>query len=157
MSEKTDRVIWQVTSHQHHWSPNIRQNSGKDNELYQLPEIHTPQEQSPVLQDSLKSTDYIHSLETLQHSLQFKKTAQSMDSLQSTPSHSQTAQEEHRVATKANSGTANEPKSPHVTWSKSLITINQKTHPLPTTKGTFYMNMLMYLRELELYQVAHTI
>ena len=34
------------------------------------PEIHAPQQQPPVSQSSLKSTGYIHSLETVQHSLQ---------------------------------------------------------------------------------------
>ena len=47
--------------------------------------IHPPQEQSPVSQDSLKSTDYIHSLKTTNHSLQSTKTAQSMDSLKTVP------------------------------------------------------------------------
>ena len=73
------------------------------------PEICAPQEQ-----DSLKSTDYIYSLETMQCSLQSKKTAQSMDSLQTTPSLDQTAQEDHRAVTKAKSSTANKPKLPQV-------------------------------------------
>ena len=64
------------------------------------PEIHPPHGQSPVSQDSLKSTDYIHSLKTANHSLQSTKTVQSMDSLKTAPKANQTAQEEHRVTTK---------------------------------------------------------
>ena len=99
-------------------------------------EIHAPeqQEQSPVSQDSLKSADYIHSLKTTNHSLQSTKTAQSTDSLETTPRTNQTAQEKHRAATKAKSSTAHEPKSAQVSWCKNSITINGKTHPLPTTK-----------------------
>ena len=70
----------------------------------------------------------------MHHSLQSSKTAKSTDSLQTTPKVDQTAQEEHRVATKVKSSTAQEPKSPQVSWCKSSITINGKTHPLPTTK-----------------------
>ena len=57
-----------------------------------------------------------------------------MDSLKTTPKTDQTAQEEHRVATNAKVSTAQEPKSAQVSWCKSSITINGKTHPLPTTK-----------------------
>ena len=53
-----------------------------------------------------------------------------MDSLKT----DQTAQEEHRVATKAKASTAHEPRSAQVSWCKSSININGKTHPLPTTK-----------------------
>ena len=100
------------------------------------PEICAPQEQeqSPVSQDSLKSADYIHSLKTTNHSLQSTKTTQSMDSLGTTPKTDQTAQEEHRAATKAKSSTEHKPKSAQVSWCKSSVTINGKTHPLPTTK-----------------------
>ena len=45
------------------------------------------------------------------NSLQSKKTAQSMDSLETTPATDQTAQEEHRNATRAKSTTAHGPKS----------------------------------------------
>ena len=66
------------------------------------------------------------------------QTAQSMDSLQTKPKldwkFDQTAQEEHRVVTKAKLGAAHEPKSPQVSWCKNSITIDGKTHPLPTTK-----------------------
>ena len=47
-----------------------------------------------------------------------------MDSLKTTPKADQTAQEEHRAAT----------KSAQVSWCKSSITIYGKTHHLPTTK-----------------------
>ena len=100
------------------------------------PEIHAPkdQEHQPVSANSLKSTDYIHSLETTGNSLQSKKTAQSTDSLKTTPATNQTAQEEQRAATRAKSTTAHGPKSPQVSWCKSAVTINGKAHPLPTTK-----------------------
>ena len=60
------------------------------------PEIHAPQEQeqSPVSQNSLKSADYIHSLKTTNHSLQFTKSTQYTDSLETTPKTDQTAQKE---------------------------------------------------------------
>ena len=57
-----------------------------------------------------------------------------MDSLKTTPATDQAVQEEHRVATIAKSSTAHGPKSAQVSWCKSSITINSKTHPLPTTK-----------------------
>ena len=95
------------------------------------PEVHAPkdQEQSPVSVNSLKSTEYIYSLETKDSSPQSEKTVQSMDSLKTTPTTDQTAQEEHKAAT-----TAHGPKSPQVSWCKNAVTINGKTHPLPTTK-----------------------
>ena len=77
---------------------------------------------------------YIHSLKTTGHSLQSTKTTQSTDSLKTTPEADQTAQEEHRAATKAKTSTAHESKSAQVSWCKSSITINGKTHPLPATK-----------------------
>ena len=86
------------------------------------PEIH-----APVSQNSLKSTDYMHSLETTQCSLQSRKTALNMDSQQTTP-------EEHRMATRTKSDVMKEPQSPEVTWYKNAVTINGKVHPLPTTK-----------------------
>ena len=100
------------------------------------PEICAPkdQEQSPVSADSLKSTDYVYSLETTDSSLQSGKTAQAMDSLKTTPITDQTAQEEHRAATRVKSTTAHGPKSPQVPWYENAVTINGKTHPLPTTK-----------------------
>ena len=59
---------------------------------------------------------------------------QSMDSLKTIPTTDQTAQEEHRAATRVKSTTAHGPKSPQVSWCKNIVTINGKTHPLPTTK-----------------------
>ena len=68
--------------------------------------MQTPgQEQSPLLTDSLKSTDYVYSLETTNSSLQSTKTAQSMGSLKTTLAIEQTAQEEHRAATRVKSST----------------------------------------------------
>ena len=132
MSEKTDRVIWQVTDTM--GVPILGRAQAKLMNYISYPEIHPPQEQSLVPQDSLKSTDYIHSLKTTGHSLQSTKTTQLMDSLKTTPEADQTAQEEHRAATKAKTSTAHEPKCAQVSWCKSSITINGKTHPLPTTK-----------------------
>ena len=57
-----------------------------------------------------------------------------MNSLKTTPTTDQTAQEEHRAATIAKSSTTQEPKSTQVSWYKSSVIINGKTHPLPTTK-----------------------
>ena len=133
MSEKTDRVIWQVTDTT--GAPILGRAQAKLMNYISYPKIHPSQEQSPVSQDSLKSTNYIHSLKTTNHSLHSTKTAQSMDSLKTTPKTGQTAQEEHRAATKAKASTAHEPKSAQVSRCKSSITINGKTHPLPTTKG----------------------
>ena len=101
------------------------------------PEVCAPkdQEQYPVSADSLKCTNYVYSLETMDRSLQSGKTAQSMDILKTTPTTDQTAQEEHRAATRAKSTTAHGPKSPQVSWCKNTVTINGKTCPLPTTKG----------------------
>ena len=77
------------------------------------PEVCAPkdQEQSSVSADSLKSTDYIYSLETMDSSLQSAKTVQSTDSLKTTLTTDQTAQEEHRAATRVKSTTAHGPKS----------------------------------------------
>ena len=96
--------------------------------------MHPKVKKSPVSADSLKSTDYVYSLETTNNSLQFEKTAQSMDSLRTAPTSNQTAQEEHRAATRMKSTTAHGHKSPQVLWCKNSVTINGKTHPLPTTK-----------------------
>ena len=117
MTEKTDRVVWQVTDTT--GVPILGRVQAKLMKYISYLEIHAPQEQ-----DSLKSADYIHSLKTTNHSLQSKKTAQSMDSLETTPKTDQTAQKEHRAATKAKSSTAHEPKSAQVSWCKNSITIN---------------------------------
>ena len=124
-SEKTDRVIWQVTKTT--GVPILGRTQAKLMNYISYPEIHAPkdQEQSPV---------YIFSLETTDSSLQSGKTAQSTDSLKTTPTTNQTAQEEHRNATRAKSITAHGPKSPQVSWCKNAVTINGKTDPLPTTK-----------------------
>ena len=56
MSEKTDRVIWQVTDTT--GVPILGRTQAKHMNYISYPEIHAPQ-------DSLKSTDYIHNLETM--------------------------------------------------------------------------------------------
>ena len=132
MSEKTDGVIWLVTDTT--GVPILGRARAKLMNYVSYLEIHPPQEQSLVSQDSLKSTGYVHSLKTTGHSLQSTKTTQSTDSLKTTPEADQTAQEEHKAATKAKTSTAHKPKSAQVSWCKSSITINGKTHPLPTTK-----------------------
>ena len=134
MSEKTDRVIWQATDTT--GVPILGRTQAMLMNYISYSEIHTPlgQGQSPVSMDILKSTDYVHSLETTNNSLQSTKAAQSMDSLKTTPTTIQAAQEEDRAATIAKSSTAHEPKSAQVSWCKSSITINGKAHPLPTTK-----------------------
>ena len=133
-SEKTDRVIWQVTNMT--GVPILGRTQAKLMNYISYPEIHAPkdQEQSPASANSLKSTDYAHSLETMDSSLQSEKTAQSMDIPKTTPTTDQTAQEEHRAATRAKSTTKHTPKSPQVSWCKNSVTINSKTHSLPTTK-----------------------
>ena len=60
MSEKTDRVIWQVTDTT--GVPILGRAQAKLMNHISYPKIHPPQEQSPVSQDSLKPTDYVHSL-----------------------------------------------------------------------------------------------
>ena len=67
-SDKTDRVIWQVTDTT--GVPSLGRAQAKLMNYISYPKIHPLQEQSPVSQDSLKSTDYIHSLQTTNHSLQ---------------------------------------------------------------------------------------
>ena len=101
MSEKTDRVIWQVTDTKR--VPILGRTQANLMNYISYPEIHAPlgQEQSPVSTDSLKCTDYVHSLETTNSSLQSTKTAPSMDSLKTTLTTIQTAQEKHRAATRA--------------------------------------------------------
>ena len=61
-----------------------------------------------------------------------------MDSLKTTPKANQAAQDKHRAATKAKSSTAHELKSAKVSWCKSSITINGKTHPLPSWNSTMW-------------------
>ena len=57
-----------------------------------------------------------------------------MDNLKAMAITDQTAQQDHRAATRVKSTTAHGPKSPQVLWCKNSVTINGKTHPLPTTK-----------------------
>ena len=134
MSETTDRVTWQVTNIT--GVPILGRVQAKLMNYISYPEIHAPknQEHQPVSANGLKSTDYVHSLETMGNSLQSKETVQSIDSLKTTPTTDQTAEEEHRNATRAKSTTAHGPKSPQVSWCKNAVTINSKTHPLPTVK-----------------------
>ena len=90
-SEKTDRVIWQVTNTM--GVPILGRTQAKIMNYISYPEIHAPpgQVQSPVSTDSLKSTDYTYSLETMNSSVQSTKTAQSTDSLKTTHTTNQTA------------------------------------------------------------------
>ena len=110
-SEKTDRVIWQVSDTT--GVPILGRTQAKFMNHISYPEIHAPlgQGQSPVSTDSLQSTDYIQSRDYQQQST---KTAQSMDSLKTTPTTIQAAQEQHRAATRVKSSTAHEPKSAQV-------------------------------------------
>ena len=122
-------------------SSNSRQNPSKAHDYASYPKIYPPQGLSPVPQDSLKSTDYVHSLETTTHSVQSTKTTQSTDSLK-------TAQGEHSIATKAKTSTTHAPKSAQVSWCKSSV---RPTLCLPP-KNIYYM---MSSKVLELYQVAN--
>ena len=72
-SEKTDRVTWQKMNT--NGVPILGSTQAKHMNYVSYPEIH-----APVSQNSLKSTDYVHSLETTQCSLQSRKTALNMDS-----------------------------------------------------------------------------
>ena len=67
-SEKTDRVTWQVTNTT--GVPILGRTQAKHMNYVSYPEIH-----ASVSQNSVKSTDYMHSLETTQCSLQSRKTA----------------------------------------------------------------------------------
>ena len=72
-SEKTNRVTWQVTNTT--GVPILGRTQAKCMNYVSYPEIH-----APVSQNSLKSTDYMYSLETTQCSLQARKTAPNMNS-----------------------------------------------------------------------------
>ena len=52
----------------------------------------------------------------------------------------QTTPEEHRMATREKSDVMKEPQSPEVTWYKNAVTINEKVHPLPTTKEEYILH-----------------
>ena len=118
---KNDRVIWQVTDTT--GVPILGRTQTKLMNYISYPNIHPPQGQPPVSQDSLKSTDYVHSQKTTNCSLQSTKTVQSTDSLKTTWRANQTAQEECRAVTKAKTSTTHKPKSAQVSWCKSSITI----------------------------------
>ena len=80
-------------------SDNPRQSPSKAHELYKLPKnTFTPRTVS-----SLTRQSQVHRLcsQSKDYKPQSTKTTQSMDSLKTTPKTDQTAQEEHRVATKA--------------------------------------------------------
>ena len=68
-SEKTDKVIWQVTNTT--GVPILGRVQAKLMNYISYPEIHAPknQEHQPVSADSLKSTDYVHSIEAMRGSL----------------------------------------------------------------------------------------
>ena len=65
-NEKADRVIWQVTDTM--GVPILGRTQAKLMNYISYQEIHAPQQQSSVSQDSIKSTDHVHSLVTMQHS-----------------------------------------------------------------------------------------
>ena len=88
----------------------------------------------PKIKSSHQSQQTVYSLETTDSSLQSGKTVQSTDNLKTTLTTDQIAQEEHRAATRVKSTTAHGLKSPQVSWYENAVTINGKTHPLPTTK-----------------------
>ena len=77
---------------------------------------------------SLQTTS---SLKTTNHSLQRLYNLQTVSRLHPEPTR---LPRKSRAATKAKTSTTHEPKSAQVSWCKSSITINGKTHPLPTTK-----------------------
>ena len=79
-SERTGRVIWQVTNTT--GVPILGRIHAKLMNYISYLEVCEPkdQEQSPVSGHSLKSTDYVYSLETMDSSLQSGKTVQSMES-----------------------------------------------------------------------------
>ena len=148
-NEKADRVIWQVTDTL--GFPVLGRTQAKLMNYISYLEIHAPPQQQPsVSQDSVKSTDPKFDQKFDQSIFgQTVQTAQSIDSLQTKPKldwkfdrsnltdqlkFDQTAQEEHQVVKEAKSGAAHESKSPQVSWCKNSITIDGKTHPLPTTK-----------------------
>ena len=91
MSVKTDRVTWEVTNMT--GVPILGRVQAKLMNCISYPEIYAPknQEHQPVSANSLKSTDYVHNLETVGDSLQSKKTEQSMDSPKTTPTTDQAA------------------------------------------------------------------
>ena len=129
-SETTDKSY--LASYRYNRSSNSRQSPSKAHEQHKLPRNTS----TPRTVSSLTRQSQVYRLcsQSKDYNPQSTKTTQSTDSLKTTPKTDQTAQEEHRVPTKAKASTAHEPKSAQVSWCKSSITINGKTHPLPTTK-----------------------
>ena len=128
-NEKTDRVIWQVTDTT--GVPILGRTQAKLMNYISYPEIHAQQQQqSSVPRDSIKSTDPKFN----RSKFAIKSTGPKFNRKLVWSKFDQTAQEEHRVVTEAKSGAAHESKSPQVSWCKNSITIDGKTHPLPTTK-----------------------
>ena len=121
-NEKTDRVTWQVTNMT--GVPILGRAQAKLMNYISYPDIHAPknQEHQPV-----SATDYVHSLETV-YSLKRLHSLWTVSRL-----HPQLTRLP-RNATRVKSTTAHGPKSPQVSWCRSAVTINGKTHPLPTTK-----------------------
>ena len=144
------RVIWQVTDTT--GVPILGRVQAKLMNYISYPEIHAPQKKSPVSQDSLQSADYVHSLKTTNHSLQRLHRLRTVSRLHTNWNR---LPKRSRVATKAKSSTAHESKPPQVSWCKSSITINGKTHPLPTTKEYILHEYADVFKGVELYQVAH--
>ena len=88
-------VIWQVTDTT--GVPILGRAQARFMNYISYLKIYPPQEQSPVSQDSLKSTDYVHILKTTNHSLQSTKTAQCTDSLKTAPKTDQTSLQEPKT------------------------------------------------------------
>ena len=119
-SEKTDIVVWQVTETT--GVPILGRVQAKPMNYISYLDTCTPRTVSSLARQS----------QVCRLCPQSTKTAQSMDSLETTPRTNQTAQEEHRATTKAKTSTTHQPKSAQVSLCKSSVTINGKTHPLPT-------------------------
>ena len=95
---------------------------------------HNNSLQSPEIVSGLQQTPNLTRNSTDWSKFAIKSTGPKFNQKFNQSKFDQTAQEEHRVVTKAKSGAAHEPKSPQVSWCKNSITIDGKTHPLPTTK-----------------------
>ena len=127
MGEKTDRVIWQVTDTA--GVPILGRVQANLMKYISYLEIHAPREheQSPVSQDSLKSADYVHSLKTTNHSLQRLHSLWTVSRLHPKPTRPPRKSTELQPR-------PNQAQHTNLSLHKSSITINGKTHPLPTTK-----------------------
>ena len=162
-NEKADRVIWQVTDTS--GFPILGRTQAKLMNYISYPEIHAPQQQQ-----SFQSPEIVSSLQTPNSTSQnlarlyrlhnlwivYRLNPNLTRNLTDWSKFDQTAQEEHRVATEAKLGAAHEPKSPQVSRCKNSITIDGKTHPLPTTKEYILHEYADVLKALELCQVVHT-